>query len=112
AREADTLAFDRAADVVGSAAVVIQATTLTATGQPVPGQDRLRPGCFVLDCNYGPAAGAAGGLVAAARAAGAAAAVDGVGMLLAQAAEAFTLMTGAQPDRAEMAAAVGLPWPQ
>jgi shikimate dehydrogenase len=116
---ASTLAFDRAADTVASATVVIQATTLTATGRPVPGQDRLRPGSFVLDCNYGSSAGgpsaggpSAGGLVAAARAAGAAGAVDGVGMLLAQAAEAVTLMTGVQPDRAAMAAAVGLPWPQ
>jgi shikimate dehydrogenase len=107
---AATVAFDQAADVVASAVVVIQATTLTATGRPVPGQDRLRPGCFVLDCNYGTSTG--GALVAAASAAGAAVAVDGVGMLLAQAAEAFTLMTGAPPDRAAMAAAVGLPWAQ
>jgi shikimate 5-dehydrogenase len=96
--------------------VVVQATTLTATGRPVPGQDRLRPGCAVLDCNYGPSAGGEaaagpGGLVAAARAAGATVAADGVGMLLAQAAEAVTLMTGAEPDRAAMAAAVGLAWP-
>jgi shikimate dehydrogenase len=104
---ATTVAFDRAADAVTTAAVLIQATTLTAAGRPVPGQDRLRPGCLVLDCNYGPAAG---GLVAAARAAGGTA-VDGTGMLLAQAAEAVTLMTGVQPDRAAMAAAVGLPWP-
>jgi shikimate dehydrogenase len=106
---ASTMAFDLAADTVASATVVIQATTLTATGRPVPGQDRLRPGSFVLDCNYGPDAT---GLVAAARAAGAAGAVDGVGMLLAQAAEAVTLMTGVRPDRAAMAAAIGLPWPQ
>jgi shikimate dehydrogenase len=105
------VAFDRAAGLVASAAVVVQATTLTASGRPVPGQDRLRPGCAVLDCNYGQAPAGPGGLVAAARAAGAAAAADGVGMLLAQAAEAVTLMTGVVPDRAAMAAAVGLAWP-
>jgi shikimate dehydrogenase len=102
------LGYEAAADHVAGAGVVIQATTLTALGQPVPGQDRLAAGVRVLDCNYGDTAQ---GLVDAARAAGAAAAADGVGMLLAQAAEAIVLMAGFEPDRAAMAAAVGLPWP-
>jgi shikimate 5-dehydrogenase len=105
---ATTIGFQAAADQVAGAGVVIQATTLTAIGRPVPGQDRLAAGARVLDCNYGDTAQ---GLVEAARAAGAAAAVDGVGMLLAQAAEAIVLMAGFEPDRAAMAAAVGLPWP-
>jgi shikimate dehydrogenase len=73
----------RRPSLVAAADVVLQATTLTARGEPVPGQDRLRPGVRVLDCNYGPASQ---GLVAAARTAGAAAAADGLGMLCAQAA--------------------------
>ena len=104
---ATTIAFDQAGQAVAGATVLIQATTLTARGQAVPGQDRLSSGARVLECNYGPGTG---GLVAAARAAGAAA-VDGLGMLLAQAAEAVELMTGAGADRAAMAAAVGLAWP-
>jgi shikimate 5-dehydrogenase len=88
--------------------VLIQATVLTARGEPVPGADRLAAGVRVLDCNYG--AGAQG-LVEAARAAGAAAAVDGVGMLCAQAAGAVVKLAGIRPDLRAMAAAVGLPWP-
>ncbi|HZD69809.1 MAG TPA: hypothetical protein VFA45_13160, partial [Actinomycetes bacterium] len=83
------------------------ATTLTARGEPVPGQDRLRPGVRVLDLNYGPSSQ---GLVTAARGAAAAAAADGLGMLCAQAAEAVTRMTGIPPGPAfaAMAAEVGL----
>jgi shikimate 5-dehydrogenase len=88
--------------------VVVQATTLTARGEPIPGQDRLRPGVRVLDCNYGPASQ---GLVTAARAAGAAAAADGLGMLCAQAAGAVVKIARVRPDLDAMAAAVGLPWP-
>lgn len=98
-----------AAEAVATAAVVLQATTLTARGEPVPGQDRLPPGARVLDLNYGPSAQ---GLVSAARRAGAAATADGLGMLCAQAAEAVTRMTGIQPDFAAMAAAVGLVLPK
>jgi shikimate dehydrogenase len=97
-----------AADLVAAADVVVQATTLTARGEPIPGQDRLRPGVRVLDCNYGPASQ---GLVDAARAAGAAAAADGVGMLCAQAAGAVVKIARVRPDLDAMAAAVGLPWP-
>jgi shikimate 5-dehydrogenase len=95
-------------DLVAAADVVIQATTLTARGEPVPGQDRLRPGVRVLDCNYGPASQ---GLVAAARAAGAAAAADGLGMLCAQAAGAVVKIARVRPDLGAMAAAVGYAWP-
>ena len=52
------------------------------------------------------------GLVAAARAAGAAAAADGLGMLCAQAAGAVVKIARVRPDLAAMAAAVGLAWPE
>jgi shikimate dehydrogenase len=105
---AEAAPWPDAAGLVATADVVLQATTLTARGEPVPGQDRLRPGVRVLDCNYGPAGQ---GLVAAARAAGAAAAADGLGMLCAQAAGAVVKIARVRPDLAAMAAAVGLPWP-
>jgi shikimate dehydrogenase len=106
---AATIGWDRAAAAVGDARVLVQATTLTATGQPIPGQDRLRRGVRVLELNYGPAAQ---GLVRAAGRAGAAAAVDGLGMLCAQAAAAATLIAGVQADVTAMAAAVGLELPR
>jgi shikimate dehydrogenase len=101
-------AWAGAAELVAAADVVLQATTLTSRGEPVPGQDRLRPGVRVLDCNYGPSSQ---GLVTAARAAGAAAAADGLGMLCAQAAGAVVKIARVRPDLDAMAAAVGLPWP-
>jgi shikimate dehydrogenase len=108
--DGDGLAVDwaEAAELVAAADVVVQATTLTARGEPVPGQDRLRPGVRVLDCNYGPDSQ---GLVSAAREAGAAAAADGLGMLCAQAAGAVVKIAQVRPDLDAMAAAVGLPWP-
>jgi shikimate dehydrogenase len=105
---ARAVAWAEVAGLVAEAGVVLQATTLTARGEPVPGQDRLRAGVRVLDCNYGPASQ---GLVAAARVAGAAAAADGLGMLCAQAAGAVVKIARIRPDLAAMAAAVGLPWP-
>jgi len=102
------LGWAAAGDLVAGARVVVQATTLTARGEPVPGQDRLPAGVRLLDLNYGPHAQ---GLVAAARTVGAAAAVDGLGMLCAQAADAMTRHTGARADLAAMAAAVGLALP-
>jgi shikimate dehydrogenase len=105
---AQLAAWTEAGRLVADARVLVQATTVTAAGEPVPGQDRLRPGARVLDCNYGPASQ---GLVTAARAAGAAAAADGLGMLCAQAAGAVARIAGVRPDLAAMAAAVGLPWP-
>jgi shikimate dehydrogenase len=97
-----------AGELVASADVIVQATTLTARGEPIPGQDRLRPGVRLLDCNYGTASQ---GLVEAARAAGAAAAADGLGMLCAQAAGAVVKIARVRPDLDAMAAAVGIPWP-
>jgi shikimate dehydrogenase len=105
---AQAVAWTGAAELVAAADVVVQATTLTARGEPVPGQDRLRPGVRVLDCNYGPGSH---GLVEAARAAGATAAADGLGMLCAQAAGAVVKIARVRPDLDAMAAAVGLPWP-
>jgi len=106
--DATTLAWDRAAGAVSSARILVQATVLTARGEAVPGADRLTPGVRVLDCNYGASAQ---GLVEAARAAGAAAAVDGLGMLCAQAAGAVVKLAGIRPDLRAMADAVGLAWP-
>jgi shikimate dehydrogenase len=106
--DAVAIAWDQAADAVAGAEVLVQGTTLTARGEPVPGQDRLRAGGRVLDLNYGPSSR---GLVDAARRAGAAAAVDGLGMLCAQAAEAVTLIAGIRADVTAMAAAVGLELP-
>jgi shikimate dehydrogenase len=105
---AQTVAWADAAELVAAADVVLQATTLTARGEPIPGQDRLRPGVRVLDCNYGPGSQ---GLVTAAGSAGAAAAADGLGMLCAQAAGAVVKIARVRPDLDAMAAAVGLPWP-
>ena len=102
------LAWAAAAALVAEATVVVQATTLTARGEAVPGQERLAAGVRLLDCNYGPAGQS---LVAAARAAGAAAAADGLGMLCVQAAEAAAMIAGIRPDLAAMAAAVGLTLP-
>jgi shikimate dehydrogenase len=105
---AEAVGWADAAELVAAADVIVQATTLTAGGGPVPGQGRLRRGVRVLDCNYGPASQ---GLVEAARAAGAAAAADGLGMLCAQAAGAVVKIARVRPDLDAMAAAVGLPWP-
>jgi shikimate dehydrogenase len=104
------LGWDVAGPCVARAVVLVQATTLTARGEPVPGQDRLGSarGLRLLDLNYGPQAQ---GLVAAARAAGAEVAVDGLGMLCAQAAAAVARHTGVDADLAAMAAAVGLALP-
>ena len=105
---ATAIGWETAAGAVAAAEVLVQATTLTSHGEPVPGQDRLRAGVRVLDLNYGPSAQ---GLVDAACQAQAAAAADGLGMLCAQAAEAVTLIAGIQADVTAMAAAVGLELP-
>jgi shikimate dehydrogenase len=105
---AATIGWAEAAEAVAGASVLMQATILTARGEPVPGQERLRAGARVLDLNYGPSSQ---GLVGAARQAGATAAADGLGMLCAQAAEAVRRMTRVEPDFAAMAAAVGLEAP-
>jgi shikimate dehydrogenase len=105
---AQALDWADAAELVAAAEVIVQTTTLTARGEPIPGQDRLRRGVRVLDCNYGPGSQ---GLVEAARAADAAAAADGLGMLCAQAAGAVVKIARVRPNLDAMAAAVGLPWP-
>ena len=105
---ATTIGWAEAPQAVAAAAVLVQATTLTASGEPVPGQDTLRPGGRVLDLNYGPSSQC---LVDAARVAGASAAADGLGMLCAQAAAAVTRIAGIRPDFAAMAVAVGLEVP-
>jgi shikimate dehydrogenase len=107
--DARPAAWAAAADLAAAAKVLVQATILTAGGDPVPGQDRLVAGVRVLDCNYGPSSQR---LVAAARAAGAAVAADGLGMLCAQAAGAVAKIAGIRPDLEAMAAAVGLSWPK
>jgi shikimate dehydrogenase len=107
--DARPAAWAAAADLAAAAQVLVQATILTAGGAPIPGQDRLVPAVRVLDCNYGPSSQ---GLVAAARAAGAAVAADGLGMLCAQAAGAVAKIAGIRPDLEAMAAAVGLSWPK
>jgi shikimate dehydrogenase len=106
--DAEPAGWASAAGLVAAAEVLVQATSLTAGGEPVPGQDRLRRGVRVLDCNYGPSSQ---GLVAAAASAGAAVAADGLGMLCAQAAGAVVKIAGVRPDLDAMAAAVGLTWP-
>lgn len=108
--EATTAPVEQAPTLLADARVLIQATTLTARGESVPGQTALTPGVRVMDCNYGNGVAV---LLDAARAAGAAAAVDGLGMLVGQAAAAFTHMTGNHTSNPipAMAAAVNLPWP-
>lgn len=76
---------------VGEARVVINATPLGLKGQPLPDRFmRLRPGQVALDLVYGPGDTP---FVAAARRAGATA-LDGRGMLVAQAARSFRSWTG------------------
>ena len=104
---AHAVAWEAGAGAIASAGLLIQATTLTARGAPLPGAQEVGGGAIVLECNYGPAVA---GWLAAAHSRGAHA-VDGLGLLLAQAAAAFVKLTGRSPDRAAMAAAVGLAWP-
>ncbi len=88
-------------DVAG-ADVVVNATSVGMSGQPgcpVP-VGLLRPGHVVADLVYDPVATE---LLRAARDVGAAA-LDGVGMLVHQAADAFRLWTGVEPPLAAMAA--------
>jgi shikimate dehydrogenase len=102
--------LEQATALLAEARVLIQATTLTARGEPIPGQSALRAGVRVLDCNYGPKVAV---LLDAARASGAAVAIDGLGMLVGQAAAGFGLITGdhTHDPLPTMAAAAGLPWP-
>jgi shikimate dehydrogenase len=83
--------------------LVVNATPLgMAPGDPMPAEPgRLGPGQLVVDLVYHPATTP---LVAAARATGATA-VNGLGMLLHQAAHAFRLWTGEDPPLSVMSAA-------
>ena len=90
-------------DDVGSADVVVNATSVgmgSQPGLPLPAAS-LRPGQVVCDLVYDPVETE---LLRAAREVGAEA-LDGVGMLIHQAADAFRLWTGVEPPLAAMAAA-------
>ena len=77
------------------------AASLSGEGVPVSAQV-LKPGALALDMMYGPAAQ---GFMDWARAHGATAR-DGLGMLVEQAAESFTLWRGVRPDTAPVLAAM------
>jgi shikimate dehydrogenase len=99
---------DRVAEVVAAARLVVNATSV-GMGEPGPADlpldpDLLHEGQVVVDLVYQPLETP---LVRAARARGALA-VNGVPMLVHQAAVAFSLWTGAPAPLAAMTAAVGL----
>ena len=90
------------ATTVGEARLVVNATPLGLRGEPLPERFmHLRPGQVAFDMLYGRAPTP---FLAAAAAAGAAA-IDGLGMLVEQAALSFARWTGLQPPRQTMAAA-------
>jgi shikimate dehydrogenase len=81
--------------------VFVNGTAASLAGGGVPvGPEVLKPGCLALDMMYGPAAQA---FLDWARAHGAAAR-DGLGMLVEQAAESFTVWRGVRPDTAPVLA--------
>jgi shikimate dehydrogenase len=83
--------------------VFINGTAASLAGGGVPvGPQVLKPGALALDMMYGPAAQA---FLDWARAHGAVAR-DGLGMLVEQAAESFTLWRGVRPDTAPVLAAM------
>ena len=83
--------------------VVINASSSSVLGAAIPVDPRvLRPGALALDMMYGPPAR---GFLAWAAAHGAVGR-DGLGMLVEQAAEAFELFRGVQPDTAPVLAAL------
>lgn len=83
--------------------VLINATSASLGGAGVPvGPDVLAPGALALDMMYGPAAAP---FLAWARNHGATAR-DGLGMLVEQAAEAFALWRGIEPETAPVLAAL------
>ncbi len=84
--------------------VVINGTAASLHGEvpPLP-DDLLRPGAVCYDMMYGPQPTA---FVEWARAHGAAQALDGLGMLVEQAAESFLLWRGVRPDTAPVIAAL------
>ena len=116
ARRADALAaelggealpWDDAGEAIAEAALVVNTTSLGMTGAAAMALplDGLRPGMAVMDLVYVPLRTP---FLAAAEAAGAAA-VDGLGMLLHQAAPGFERWFGARPpvDAAARDAALG-----
>jgi len=87
--------------VPGTFDVVVNATASSLTGGEVPvAGSVLKPGALAIDMMYGPAAA---GFMAWARAHGAAPR-DGLGMLVAQAAEAFETWRGVRPPTATVLA--------
>jgi shikimate dehydrogenase len=87
----------------GAYDVVINATSTSTHGEVLPlPANVLAPGVFAYDMAYGPAAQA---FVERARTAGAMAS-DGLGMLVAQAAESFQLWRGARPATEPVLAAL------
>ena len=103
----EALSWEEAGEAVAEARLVVNTTSLGMTGAapmalPLGG---LRPGMAVMDLVYAPLRTP---LLAAAEAAGAAA-VDGLGMLLHQAAPGFERWFGTRPpvDDAARAAALG-----
>jgi shikimate dehydrogenase len=96
---ASATTFDRVAELVAAADVVVNATPLGMRGEAPPFDPALlHPGQLVYDTVYHPAETA---LLAAARARGVSAA-NGLGMLVHQAALAFELWTGESAPLAVM----------
>jgi shikimate dehydrogenase len=90
-------------EVPGAFDVVVNATASSLAGDAVPVNARvLRPGALAVDMMYGPAAA---GFMAWAEAHGAAAR-DGLGMLVEQAAESFEIWRGVRPPSAQVLAEV------
>ncbi|TJZ71675.1 shikimate dehydrogenase [Chitiniphilus eburneus] len=90
------------AAVEGAFDVVINATSASLGGAAIPLPDGVfAPSALAYDMMYGKEETA---FLAHARAAGVARRIDGLGMLVGQAAEAFALWTGRQPDVAPVLA--------
>ncbi|GLS04004.1 shikimate dehydrogenase (NADP(+)) [Chitiniphilus shinanonensis] len=90
------------ADLAGAFDVVVNATSASLGGAAIPLPDGVfAPGALAYDMMYGKEETA---FLAQARAAGVARRVDGLGMLVGQAAEAFALWTGHRPDVAPVLA--------
>ncbi len=82
--------------------IVINATAVSLSGQPLPLPPALyAEGALAYDMMYGDTLTP---FLAAARADGAARTADGLGMLIEQAAESFTLWRGIRPDTAPVLA--------
>jgi shikimate dehydrogenase len=91
------------ADVVWSATLIINATSVGMAGGPAPGRSPLPEGCLgphqvVIDMVYRPLETP---LLAAARKGGAST-IDGLTMLVLQGAASFSIWTGTGPDKEAM----------